>query len=69
MEEVDLDGNAKPAREVFPELKDIPFDKDFKQLIDKERPKGPAYAQSLGDKLLFIERCDDITYDIIANLE
>ena len=30
MEEVDVEGDGKAAREVFPELKDIPFDKNFK---------------------------------------
>jgi hypothetical protein len=35
------------------------------ELINEKKPKKAYFKQSLGDKLLFLERVDSIKYDII----
>lgn len=40
-------------------------DEKFLNLIRQVKPKKEYYRQSLGDKLLFINRVDGIKYDIL----
>ena len=35
------------------------------ELVNQVKPKKDYYKQSLGDKLLFLERVDGIHYDIL----
>ncbi|CDW73090.1 UNKNOWN [Stylonychia lemnae] len=56
------DGDAKiEARELSSDF----FDQRYLELVSEKKPKKDYFKQSLGDKLLFLERVDTIEYDIL----
>ena len=45
--------------------RDTQIDEEYLALVNKSRPYGQQFKQSLGDKLLFLKRIDRLQYDVI----
>lgn len=41
------------------------FDKKFAEMVSTIKPNVPYYQESLGDKMLHIQRVDQLDYDIV----
>ena len=48
---------------------DPQIDEDYLALVNKSRPYGQQFKQSLGDKLLFLRRIDRLQYDVIEEAQ
>lgn len=53
------------AKEEMKELNSDFFDPKYLEIMNEMKPKQDYFKQSLGDKLLFLDKIDKIDYDIL----
>ena len=55
----------KPMHPSKNEINENYIDEKYFRMVQNVKPKTEYYKQSLGDKLLFLERVDRLKYDVL----